>query len=227
MSDRLFSADSALMRMLDRVGGVILLNLVFVATSLPLVTLGASLTALNSVALKLVRGHAQDSIVREYLRAFRGNLREGTKLVAAITGLALVLVAWYAVVNALVVEPMAQLLMLAVWFVLAAQLTMTAIVAFPYLATFDDPTRRVLRNALLMSWRHPLSAITALTVTALPVLITIFYPKLTGYGLLWLAIGFAAIACVTAMLFTRVFDRYIPAAPTTSNEKDDAAHALP
>lgn len=219
MSDRLFSADSALMRVLDRMGDVIVLNLVFVATSLPLVTLGASLTALYSVSLRIVRGRVEGGVAREYLQAFRTNLRQGSALLAVVVGLTAVLLAWYSVVNSLVADPMAQLLMLAVWFVITAQLVMTAVFAFPYLATFEDPIPRVLRNALLMSWRHPVAGITALVVTVAPVLITIFYPKLTGYGLLWLVAGFAAIAVVHAMLLVRVFDRYIPAqVPTPEQE---------
>ena len=218
MSDGLFSADSALMRVLDRVGDVIILNLVFVATSLPLVTLGASLTALHTAAIRIVRGTVEDGVPHEYLRAFRANLRSGSALLVVLLGLAAVLMAWYTVVDALVADPVAQLLMLAVWFVLAVQLAMTTLFAFPYLATFDDATPRVLRNALLMSWRHPLAGITALVVASAPALITIFYPKLTGYGLLWLVGGFAAIAVVTAMLLVRVFDRYIPAAAPTPQE---------
>lgn len=221
MSSRFFSADSALMRVLDRLGDVIILNLIFVATSLPLLTLGASLTALHSVARAMVSGPLEDSVAREYLRAFRVNLRDGSTLFAAIAGLVAVLAAWFTVVDVLVADPLAQLLMLAVWFVLALQLTMTAIVAFPYLATFEDPTSRVLRNALLMSWRHPLAAFTALTLTVLPAVVTIFYPKFTGYGLLWLLIGFAGIAVVIAMLFTRVFARYVPH-PTPTSDKEPA-----
>lgn len=219
MSSRFFSADSALMRALDRLADVIILNLVFVVTSLPLLTLGASLTALHSVARALVGGRLEDSVAREYLRAFRANLRDGSRLFAAIGGLVAVLAAWFAVVDVLVTDPVAQLLMFAVWFLLAVQLTTTALMAFPYLATFDDSTTRVLRNALLMSWRHPLAAFTALALTGLPVVVTIFYPKLTGYGLLWLLAGFAAIAVVTAMLFTRVFARYVPHSTSTSDKE--------
>ncbi|WP_420112832.1 YesL family protein [Pseudactinotalea sp.] len=223
---RFFSADSALMRALDRLADVIILNLVFIATSLPLLTLGASLTALHSVSRALVGGRLEDSVARAYLRAFRANLRDGSRLLAAIAGLVAVLVAWFGVIEYLVVDPLAQLLMFAVWFVLAIQVTTTAIVAFPYLATFDDATARVLRNALLMSWRHPLAALCAFTVTALPVVITVFYPKVTGYGVVWLVAGFAAIAVVTTLLFTRIFAQYTPAAAAApSTEEPVRAHS--
>jgi uncharacterized membrane protein YesL len=223
--DSIFAADSALMRVLGKIADVIVLNLVFVATSLPIVTLGASLTALHHTAMRIVRGRA-DSITADYLRAFRANLRPGSLLLLALVGLAAVLTGWYVVVMAFVVSPTLQLILLAVWFVMALQLATTSLFAFPYLATFDDPTKRVLRNACLMSWRHPLATLMVAVITGLPVVITIFYPKMTGYGLAWVAFGFAAIAVVAGMLLTRVFDQYIPASPAADTAENGTTHAL-
>ena len=206
----IFTADSALMRVLSRIADVMLLNLLFVATSLPILTLGASLTALCSTAMKMVRGRC-DSVTGDYLRAFRQNLKQGSLLALVLAGLAGVLTAWYVVVTTFVASPIGQLALLAIWFVLALQLVLVALFAFPYLATFEDSTARVLKNARLMAWRHPLTALGAILLVGLPVTITVFYPRLTGYGLLWFAFGFAAIAVLTSILFTRIFDRYTPA----------------
>ena len=52
--------------MLSRIFELLLLNLLFVLTSLPLVTIGASLTALFAVNLKLVRNE-ESYIIKEYL----------------------------------------------------------------------------------------------------------------------------------------------------------------
>jgi uncharacterized membrane protein YesL len=223
--DQVFAADSALMRVLGRFGDLMLLNLLFVVTSLPLVTLGASLTALQSVSMAIVRGRADDDVVRRYLRSFRAHLRPGSKLLAALAGLALVLVAWYLVVNALV-SPVAQLVLLAIWIVLTIQLVMTGLFAFGYLASFDDPIRTVLRNSLLLSWKHPLASITLLALLGLPVVITVFYPKMTGYGLVWLIVGFAAVAATAATLLARIFDRYAPAPPAAPTPEQEAVRAL-
>lgn len=225
MSSRVFAADSALMRVLSRVADVMLLNLLFVATSLPILTLGASLTALCSTAMRIVRGRC-DSVTGDYLRAFRQNARQGSVLALVILALAGVLAAWYVVVTTLVTSPIGQLVLLAVWFVLALQLVLVALFAFPYLASFDDPTARVLRNARLLAWRHPLTAFGAIMLVGLPIVITVFYPHLTVYGLLWFAFGFGAIAVLTGMLFTRIFDKYTPTSEPDPTMKDGTARAL-
>jgi uncharacterized membrane protein YesL len=220
MLDSIFGADSPLIRVLSRFADVVVLNLVFVATSLPVITLGASLTALNATAAKIVRGRT-DAVAGDYLAAFRANFRGGSKLGLVVAGLGGVLAAWYVVVTFYVASPTLQLVLLAGWFLLALQLAGASLFAFAYLATFEDDTRRVLRNALLMSWRHPLATLTVAAVTGLPVVITVFYPRMSGYGLLWLFVGFGAVAVISAMVLTRVFDRYLPT-PEPTPEPDPA-----
>jgi hypothetical protein len=70
----------------------------------------------------------------------------------------------------------------------------------------------VLRNARLLSWKHPFTALAALALITLSIIVTVFYPQATGYGLFWFCIGFAGIAVVNGHLFTRVFSKYTAAA---------------
>jgi len=208
MSTSVFHADSALMRALTRIADVMILNLLFVAASIPIVTLGASLTALNATAMRIGSGRCE-SVSGDFLRSFRANLKQGTILGLAIAGMGAVLAAWWWVVTTAGLDAVLQLVLLAVWFVLAFQLVLVALFAFPYLATFDDRVPVVLRNARLLSWKHPFTALAAALLGALPVVITVFFPVMTVYGLLWFAILFAGIAVVAGLLFTRVFAPYI------------------
>ena len=125
---------------------------------------------------------------------------------------ACVLAAWYVVVTNLAVPPLAELGLLAIWYVLAFNFAATTLFVFPYLASFEAGTRQVLRNARLMSWKHPLTTFGGLALIGLAVLVTVFYPQFTAYGLAWLLLGFAGIAVLNGFLFTRVFSTYIAAA---------------
>ena len=53
--NRIFGMDSGVMRFLTLVANLAILNVLFIVCSLPVVTLGASLTALNYVALQMIR----------------------------------------------------------------------------------------------------------------------------------------------------------------------------
>lgn len=206
----LFSADSALMRGLTRLADVIILNLLFIATSLPLFTLGASLTALNFTAMRIATGECS-AVSTDYFRSFQRNFRQATVIWLVLLAFAGVLAAWYVVVTNLTFGPLAELLLVAAWYVLAFNFAVMALFVFPYLASFEGRTRDVFRNARLLSWKHPFTALAALLLIALAITVTVFYPQVTGYGLFWFFIGFAGIAVANGHLFTRVFSKYIAA----------------
>ena len=52
---RLFSLENPFMQFLSKVCDMLILNVVFIFSCVPLFTIGASLSALNTIALKLVR----------------------------------------------------------------------------------------------------------------------------------------------------------------------------
>ena len=205
--DSIFSPDSALMRGLSRIADVMLLNVVFIATSLPVITLGASLTALNFTAMRIATGKCE-SVIGDYFRSFRQNFRQATVIGLVLAFLAVVLALWFDVITNLSYGALVELALLAIWYVLAFNFAAAAVFVFPYLASFEGRIRDVFRNARLMSWKHPLTTLAALALIALSVAVTVFYPQATGYGLLWFLIGFAGIAVVNGRMFARVFSKY-------------------
>ena len=53
---KFFNLDSPVMRVLGKAADLMILNLVFIACCLPIVTIGASITALSYVTLKMADG---------------------------------------------------------------------------------------------------------------------------------------------------------------------------
>lgn len=204
-----FAPDSAPMRFLTRIADLMILNLVFIATAIPIVTIGAALTALDFTAMRLVRGQC-DSVTRDFFRSFRQNFRQATILWLLVVLLAIVLGAWYVVVTNLAFGPVVEFVLLGIWYLVVFVLSLNVLFVFPYLANFQGTLREVLRNSRLLSLRHPLTSFSALALIVLAVVVTIFYPAVTAYGILWVAIGFSGIAFLAGVLFTRVFDRYAP-----------------
>jgi uncharacterized membrane protein YesL len=215
--DTLFSADSVLMRGLTRLADVMILNLIFIVTSLPMVTLGASLTALNFTAMRIATGEC-NSVVEDYFRSFRQNFRQATVISLLLALFAFALAAWYAIIPNLAFGGLVEFALLTAWYILAFNFAVALLFVFPYLANFEGRTHDVLRNARLLSWKHPFTALGALTVIVLSGGVTLLYPQATGYGLAWFLFGFAGIAVVNGHLFARVFGTYIAAAASTSDK---------
>ena len=67
--NRLFSLDGKLFHILSRIADLILLNVLWLLSSLPIITIGASTTALYYVMLKIVKN--EDSyIIRSFFHSF-------------------------------------------------------------------------------------------------------------------------------------------------------------
>ena len=72
-----FSMDAPLFRILSTLYDLIILNLLTALGCLPVVTIGASLTAMHFVLIAMVRDEEPD-IARSFLRSFRENFRQST-----------------------------------------------------------------------------------------------------------------------------------------------------
>ena len=74
---RIFDMDSPVMRFLGRLADLMILNLVTLLCCLPVVTIGASLTAMHYVLLKMVRNE-ESYIVRSFFKSFKQNFKQAT-----------------------------------------------------------------------------------------------------------------------------------------------------
>ena len=72
-----FSLDSKFMQAMSRVADLIILNVIYLVTCLPVVTIGAASTALYTVCFRLGTDR-EGSLVKGYFRAFRDEFRQAT-----------------------------------------------------------------------------------------------------------------------------------------------------
>ena len=201
-----FVIDSPVMRFLGRIGDIIILNLIFVVTALPVVTVGMALSALYTVAMKLARGE-DPSVLREYMRAFRRNMKPATicwlimaaagalifldfRLVGAFGG------ALYTVVRLLLA------MIFGVWM-------LTFLYLFPYIARFENTVFHSVKNALFLSAAHLPSTVMMLVISVGLIVVTLFTSRTFVIGTIgWFFAGFAAVAYTQSFLFSRIFSKY-------------------
>jgi uncharacterized membrane protein YesL len=74
----LFNIDNPVMRFITKVGYLWWLDILFVVTSLPVFTIGVSITALNYACMKLLDD--EGSITANYFKSWKENLKQGTGL---------------------------------------------------------------------------------------------------------------------------------------------------
>lgn len=208
---KLFRMDSPLMRFLTKIADLMVLNILFCVTSIPLITIGASWTALYSVTLKMVRDE-EGSVSRSYFRSFRQNFRQATLLWLGVLVVLALLVLDIRVLNGMAGGTAPGLLRVGVE-ILALLGIMVLQYLFPSLARFEASLADTLKNACIMALAHlPKTALmTAAVVGA--VWITLINNTTIAIGLMvWPLIGFSLMAFGNSGILRKIFDNYVPKA---------------
>lgn len=206
---KLFRMDSPLMRFLTKIADLMVLNILFCVTSIPLITIGASWTALYSVTLKMVRDE-EGSVSRSYFRSFRQNFRQATLLWLGVLVVLALLVLDIRVLNGMAGGTAPGLLRVGVE-ILALLGIMVLQYLFPSLARFEASLADTLKNACMMALAHlPKTALmTAAAVGA--VWITQINNTTIAVGLMvWPLIGFSLMAFGNSGILRKIFDNYVP-----------------
>lgn len=201
-----FVIDSPVMRFLARIGDLMILNLVFVVTSIPVITIGTALSALYTVSMKLVRGE-NPSVLKEYMKAYRRNFKPATIcwiIMAAAGALIFLDFRLIGVFGGVMYQVMR--------FVLAVILGVWALVflyLFPYIARFENTVLASFKNALLLSAAHlPFTAV-LMGLAAGTVILTLFTSRSFVIAtIVWVFAGFAVLSYVQSFLLCKIFEKY-------------------
>ena len=202
---KLFDYEAPFWRFMSRVADLVVVNAYWLICSLPVVTIGASTSALYCVTLHMVRGEG-GGVTRMFFSAFKQNLRQGLALffILLLPVVLVVYEVWLYVSGA--VE---QTLWMSVVFCMPAILValITGYV-YPLLAQFDNSVKNTLKNACLLAVGNlPFSIVMALLNLSAPLLFLFATSFFIRTCVFWLLLGGAVIALINSYLLRRVFHR--------------------
>ncbi len=203
----LFAVDGKGFRFLSTASDLVILNLLWLLCCLPIVTIGASTTALYAMLIKMVR-HEDGYLVRGFFSSFRLNLRQATGIWLIFLGVIAVLYFdFYFSAHA----PFEGAAVLFVPFAMVAGLlALTMLYVFPMQAVFENRIWKTFKNSLFMALAHLPISVLALVVAMGPAAVVFLLSDRLGLALFFdLVIGFAFFAWVNAHLFAKVFQRFL------------------
>ena len=205
---KFFNMDSPIMRFMTKVADIMILNLLFILTSLPIITIGAAWTSLYYVSMKLVRDE-EGSIVRSFFHSFRMNFRQATILWIGTVAVFAVLIADLLIL-AQIDSPYAAAMNTSV-LILGVVILMILQYLFPLIAKFDASIRQTLKNACLIAMGHLPKTILMTAFVAGSGFISLY----NGYTLpvasvVFAFIGFGLIAFGNSAILVKIFDQFIP-----------------
>ena len=218
MFQKIFSTENPVWRAMDRMGDLMILNVLFIFFSLPIFTIGASLTALYTMTFKLL-DETEGNLFKNFVKAFKNNFKQATViwLVALAAGLFLAYDASLSYVSTSIV---AKILM-GVVILVAIVYAMWFSWVFPVQAKFDNPVKVNMKNAALMMVIHMFPTTLLITVlNVVPLLLLWFQTSLFFWMLPFVVLlMFAFIAYNNSKQLKKAFADYIPEPEDPADER--------
>ena len=215
---KLFNLDSPFMQFMNRVADLMWLNILFVISCIPVITVGPAITAMFYITLKMVRNE-ESYITKGYFKSFKQNFIQGTViwLIAILAG-GLLLLDYFIISgrmgvnvgNPTIISVMQVLLIVVLIFYL-----FTFTFVFPLLSKFDNSIKNTIKNAFIMSIRHFPVTLGSIAIGIITALLIIYVPIMLMFSIFLL---FSLAAFVCSQMYVRVFDKYIP--KTVESEED-------
>ena len=198
---KFFNYDSPIMSTINKVVDCFFLSLLWLVFSIPLVTIGASTTALYYTVNKVIR-HDRSSIWKEFWGSFKQNFKQATIVWLILCVLYYILITNCRFMYLVYIEQKTSLAVLMIYVISLVILMLWTSYLFPYIARFSNTTKNILKISGFLFVRHLLTSVLLLVLFAVSVaVICLFFPAL------FLAPAFYML--VASFLLENVFMRYM------------------
>lgn len=200
--DRFFDSENPVMKFLSRLVDLAVLNIVTVVYSIPLVTFGGAMAAMNYVLLHLVRGD-ETYVIRMFRKSFGDNFRQGVP-----EGLLVILIAVITAVDMWALhgsESRLLTVMMIIITIAAVFIFVTAVYMFALQSRYENTVKGTIMNAFRLSVGNlPATAVMAAAWTAWAFVLVYLHK---AAALAFLLYGFTLPGYICAMLMDRIFEK--------------------
>lgn len=181
---RLFDPDSGIMRVLGRIVDLAWLNVITLIFCLPIFTIGASLTALNYVTLRMKRG-TEGYIFQNFWKSFKENFKQSTIIWLIMVAIVVLNVLGFnmtlrtggtlnSIVAGVQIVGLAAVLLASLW-------------VFPLQSKFYNPIAATITNALILGIRYFYKSLYMVIVILLPMVLLLlswrWFPVVLLFGM--------------------------------------------
>lgn len=203
----LLNEDNVIHIFLNKLGDIIVANLLFLVCCIPIITIGPALTALYHCMLRTVKGN-NNGTTKTFFRAFKENFRQ-----SLIVWLGLLAVGFILFLNIRFLQNTASVVSKPLFYVslgIAGLVIILALYIFPVIAAFANTTMNLLKNAYVFAFLHFPSTLAIAVITILPMFMTYRDIKLMPlYACCWFFFGFGLTAYVNSLLLYRMFKPFL------------------
>lgn len=200
---KILDIDGPLITLLGKMADMMWLTILTMICCIPVFTIGASLTALHYVALKMARNE-EGYITKSFFKSFKENFRQATIIWLLFLVVIAFLVTDYRIITKMDVE--VGKAVEALLFIVALFVTFTFVYVWPILAKFSNTVRRTIWNAFTVSAAQFPKTFLMIFIYAVPFLLWYFVEPLIPQILPILFVFWLSIpAYLSAKLYNQFF----------------------
>ena len=198
----MYQEQHIIIRILTHIFDFILLNILWLLTSIPIVTLGAATAALYSVMISVVE-KKEGYIIKDYWKAFCRNFKQSTVVWILLLFLGACL--WFDLTLIGVVPGLFRQIGTVVLGAVLIFYFMECIFVFPLIAKFENSTGNMIKNALLIPVSRLPYALMILFMTGAAIIVTFLNQRtiMIGAGI-WSAIGVSVLSYANSLLLVKM-----------------------
>lgn len=209
--------DNVVMRALGKIGDMICLNVMWLICCIPIITIGASTTALYTVMLRMVKNE-EGYIFRGFLKAFKSNFKQSTLIWLILLLLGIVWTVDFRVAGFM--PGMAGIILSAIFLALGFILLSVMIYIFPLTARYENGIKATFKNALILTVAKLPYTFLMVAIVVAAVFASLWSAFTLLFSLpLWLVIGVSLIAWVNSYILRRVFVVFEGSGSTAEEDK--------
>ena len=206
--------SNAVVKFLNKATDIIVLNVLFILCCIPIVTIGASFTAMYTVTLRSIR-YGDGYVARVFFYAFKKNFKQSTIAWVGILVIGAVLFLDYRFWDAVTDKTMGTMMKI-MSLVIAFLVFMFVQWLFPLIAKMEDKLTRQIRNSILIS----IGCLAPYTLIIMGLSIGFGYLVYSTTLAMFFALifGFALVAWIQSFFIYKAFSKFITEEPVGTDD---------
>lgn len=206
--DNLFRYDNKFFEILGKIADVVILNLLCIISCLPIVTIGASITAAYSIAMKMVKDE-ETYITKEFIKKFKENFKTSTIVWSLMLIIGGVLLFDFYMSKLVLNESISKVLQL-IFTMISIIYIFTLIYVFPMISKFENTIKNTMINSTLISIQNLPYTVMMVILNLSPLLLISLFSSYWGQIIFfYTVIGFGIITYINSIFFEKIFNKFI------------------
>lgn len=205
---KIFDYENKFFQALEGIANIVILNFLFIICCIPVVTIGASVTATYSVSMSIVEDR-EPYIFKEFFKKFKENFKQST-IVWIILAFIGVFIAVDFYICGLLSSGIVSVILKFILTLVSVILGFVVIYVFPLISKFENSVKNTLVNAILISIQNLPYTIAMLIISLLPIGSLFIFPNYWGQIIFFdTAISYGIVAYINSIFLSKILNKYI------------------